>query len=96
MKKAIITISILLGFCLSTFADGGIFQRGYNASKGKSGYAYFNTNGISYHREDDPFNTPMLPAHGEDTNQPAPVGSGITVLMGLGITYWMAGKRKKE
>ncbi len=95
MKKTIIILTIILGFSLSALADGGLFNRGYNAKNGVSGYTYFSTKGINL-REDDPFSAPLLPAHGEDTNQDAPVGSGIAILMGLGATYWMARKRKKE
>ena len=39
---------------------------------------------------------PGLPAHGENTNQPAPVGSGIAVLLGLGAAYLVGKKRREE
>ena len=93
MKKLIITITILFGLSLTTFADGGLFHRGSNARNGQaSGYTYFNAK--------DPVmrdgETPLLPGHGLDTNQPAaPLGSGIAVLMGLGAAY-LVGKRRKE
>ncbi len=41
MKKLTITIAIILGLTMTTFADGGLFKRGYNAENGASGYNYF-------------------------------------------------------
>ena len=93
MKKLIITITILLGLSLCTFADGdGLFNRGYNAQNGFSGYTYFGTNDMG-NREGEVL-MPMLPAHGQEGNQPAPVGSGIAVLVGLGAAY-LVGKKHK-
>jgi LPXTG-motif cell wall-anchored protein len=93
MKKLALTIAIVLGLSMTTFADGGgIFQRGYNASNDASGYNYFGSTDMN--RGGDAL-TPMLPAHGQGTNQNAPVGSGIVVLMGLGAAY-LVGKRRKE
>ncbi len=93
MKKTILTIVLLLGLTMTTFADGGLFKRGYNAQNGSSGYNYFgaktegdNAGGMAM---------PMLPNHGESGNQPAPVGSGIAVLALLGGAY-LVGKRRKE
>ena len=43
MKKLILTSAIILGISLTTFADGGLFNRGNNARYGQSsGYIYFN------------------------------------------------------
>ena len=94
MKKTIITLAIILGISMTSFADGGLFQRGYNAKNGFSGYTYFGATEMG-ERTTDPL-MPMLPPHGEDTNQPAPVGSGIAVLMGLGAAYMVAKKRREE
>ena len=94
MKKLILTSAIILGISLTTFADGGLFQRGYNAKNGFSGYTYFGATEMG-ERTTDPL-MPGLPAHGENTNQPAPVGSGIAVLLGLGATYMVAKKRKED
>jgi hypothetical protein len=91
MKKTIITLTILLGLSLTTFADGGLFQRGYNAKNGQSGYIYFNAKDAV--RED--VATPLLPPHGSDDNEPAPLGSGIAVLALLGAGYAVAKKRKE-
>ncbi|MBR4560477.1 MAG: hypothetical protein IKO23_00985 [Bacteroidales bacterium] len=94
MKKLILTSAIILGISLTTFADGGLFQRGYNAKNGFSGYTYFGATEMG-ERTTDPL-MPGLPAHGENTNQPAPVGSGIAVLLGLGAAYMVAKKRKED
>ena len=92
MKKLALTIAIVLGLSMTTFADGGLFHRGDNATNGATGYNYFGTNDMSNRGSEL---TPMLPAHGLETNQNAPVGSGIVVLMGLGAAY-LVGKRRRE
>ena len=90
MKKLIITTAIILGLATSGFADGGgLFRRGND--KGNSpdaGYAFTNgaKNGTA---------TPMLPNHNESGNQPAPLGSGLAVLLGLGAAYAFAKKREE-
>ena len=86
MKKLALTIAIVLGLGMTTFAgpnDGGLFQRGANNEPTSS---YFNRDG----------NTPMLPQHGETTNQNAPLGTGIAVLAALGGAYLVAKKRREE
>ena len=94
MKKTIITLSLILGITMTTFADGGLFNRGNNSKYGQnSGYIYFNANdGL----RDDPTAMPMLPPHGSENNNPAPLGSGIAVLMGLGAAYLVGKKRREE
>ena len=94
MKKTIITLTLILGMTMTSFADGGLFNRGYNAENGYSGYNYFGAkaevdNAVSPA-------TPLLPQHGQETNQSAPLGSGIAVLMGLGAAYMVAKKRREE
>lgn len=97
MKKLIITIAIVLGMTMTTFADGGgLFHRGNNSKNGASGYSYFSTNGIGDLRDgEDPF-APMLPNHGMTDNQDAPLGSGILALIGLGAVYAVTKKRSGE
>ena len=94
MKKLTLTLSLLLGLTMTTFADGGLFNRGNNARYGQnSGFIYFNANdGL----RDDPTATPLLPPHGSNDNEPAPLGSGIVALMGLGAAYMVAKKRREE
>ena len=88
MKKLALIATIILGLSMTSFADpngGGLFQRGetpeYNGVYGNRGI-------------DDP--TPMLPAHGMDDNQGAPLGTGIAVLAALGGAYLVAKKRREE
>ena len=97
MKKLTLTIAIILGMTMTTFADGGgLFNRGNNAANGASGYSYFSTDGIADLRTDDRLNAPLLPMHGLEDNQDAPLGSGIVALMSLGAAYMVAKKRKEE
>ena len=94
MKKSIITLTILLGISLSSFADGGLFNRGNNARYGQaSGYTYFNAKDPS---ERVGLMTPALPGHGSNNNEPAPLGSGIVLLTALGAAYMVAKKRREE
>ena len=93
MKKLALTIALLLGITMTTFADGGLFQRGYNAKNGFSGYNYFGARDMG--DEEEVFVSPLMPMHNLETDQNAPVGSGIAVLMGLGAAYLM-GKRRRE
>ena len=89
MKKLTLTIAIILGMAMTSFADpngGGLFQRGTTSER--EGW---------YGSRETP-STPMLPSHGSSDNQNAdqtPVGSGIAVLLGLGAAY-LVGKRRKE
>ena len=88
MKKTLVTIAIVLGLGMTSFADptnGGLFQRGE---------AIENNGGTIYGSNRD--GNPMLPGHGHDSNQPAaPLGSGIALLTTLGAAY-LVGKRKQE
>ena len=88
MKKLAITIAIVLGLGMTSFADpngGGLFQRG-EAVENNDGTIYgSNRDGIS----------PILPNHGSENNEPAPLGSGIALLTALGAAY-LVGKRKRE
>ena len=84
MKKTVMTIAIVLGLGMASFAQGGgLFQRGAseeNANReGESGIM-----------------TPGLPGHGETGDQDAsPLGSGAMVLLGLGAAY-LVGKKRKD
>ena len=89
MKKLALTIAIVLGLSMTTFADGGgLFQRGNTSEQEK---AFFNGNRDG--------GTPGLPGHGLNTNgdaDPAPLGTGIAILAVLGGAYLVGKKRKEE
>lgn len=82
MKKLTLTIAIVLGFCMTSFADGnqggGLFQRGADAKGNRETLM------------------PGLPEHNQIGNQDAPLGTGIAVLLGLGGTYFVVKRRKEE
>ena len=89
MKKLALTLAIVLGLGLSSFAEGnqggGLFQRG---TADETEY------GIGSNREGN--GSPMLPVHGQTGNQPAPLGTGIALLLGLGGAYLIAKNRKED
>ncbi len=75
---------IVLGLSMTTFADGGgLFQRG-NTPQGQ------NSN------REGGVTTPGLPGHGSQTDEPAPLGSGIVLLTALGAAYGIAKKHREE
>ena len=83
MKKLALTIAIVLGIGLTSFADpngGGVFQRGDEKSGGNSPELF----------------SPALPRHGQNSNQNAPLGTGIAVLTALGAAYLVGKKRHNE
>ena len=84
MKKLAMTIAIVLGLSMTTFAEGGgLFQRGGEPE----GNLYTREGGIM---------APGVPGHGESDNQEAtPLGSGIAVLTALGAAY-LVGKKRNE
>ena len=85
MKKLIMTLGIVLGLGLTTFAgpnDGGLFQRGATDKNDANRVGVF----------------PSLPGqHGLEGNQDgnSPLGTGIAVLTALGAAY-LIGKRRNE
>ena len=89
MKKLALTIAIVLGLSMTTFAnpdEGGLFQRGTTPA-----------NESLYGNRELPSLTPGLPGHGSEGNEPAaPLGSGIAVLLGLGAAYMVGKKRREE
>ena len=86
MKKLALTIAIVLGLSMTTFADGGgLFQRGISDEQlyGEGG----NRDLV----------LPSLPNHNETENQDgnSPLGTGIAVMLGLGAAY-LVGKKRSE
>ena len=88
MKKLLLTIAIVLGMGMMSFAqevdvyeEAGLFGKASGIFRGGEG--------------DDPLL--KLPEFGDedDVDADAPLGSGIAVLMGLGAAY-LVGKRRKE
>ena len=89
MKKLALTIAIVLGLSMATFAnpdEGGLFQRGTTPAN-ESLYGTPEREGLM---------TPGLPGHGSGGNEPAPLGGGIAVLLGLGAAYMVGKKRREE
>ena len=85
MKKLALTIAIVLGLGMTTFAEngGGLFQRGEAEPTGGV-YGDRTSSGI------------MLPTeHGQNGNADAPLGSGVVALLGLGAAYLVSKKRKE-
>lgn len=86
MKKVILTVCLFLGMTMGAFAQqdgGGLFGKG--------------TTPQNDFGNRDAGNGPMLPAHGQNTNQPAnaPLGSGALLLIGFGAAYALAKKKEK-
>ena len=91
MKKTLLTIAIILGLGMTTFADpngGGLFQRGLTPDEEYYGLGYYNINRDG--------GAPLLPNHGLNDNADAPLGTGIAVLTALGAAYVVAKKRKED
>ena len=92
MKKLALTIAVVLGLGMTTFANpdgGGLFQRGEAGPESSAIYGNRMEAGDM-----------LLPNHNVNGNQnadnPAPLGSGIVVLLGLGAAYAVAKKRREE
>jgi len=86
MKKLALTLAIILGLSMASFAEGGgLFGQGQTVEESSSqATALYNRSG-----------SPVLPGHGQGGNQPAPLGGGIAVLVGLGAAYAYAKKREE-
>ena len=83
MKKLALTIAIVLGLSMTTFADGGgLFQRGADPTEMNN-------------REGEGA-LPGIPGHGQTGNQNASLTTGIMVLTALGAGYLVGKKRREE
>ena len=87
MKKLALTIAIIFGLDIGVYAQGGLFQYGAVSDEQYYGAGYNN-------RNTDPL-LPGLPGHGNDTNQPAPLGGGALLLVGFGAAYALKKRSKK-
>lgn len=87
MKKLALTIAVVLTMGLSVYAqNGGLLNRGVSFDKQDRSMM-----------KDGETPTPFPPGgHGESSNQPAPLGSGVAVLVGLGAAYLIGKKRNEE
>jgi len=94
MKKLTLIIAIVLGLTVGTYAQGGLFRRGSDAGNSPdAGYSFSNT------AKSGDGGNPLLPNHNTDVNdndQPAPLGSGVALLVGLGAAYLVGKKRDEE
>ena len=83
MKKTLMTIAIMLGMGMATFAEpydgGGLFQRGVVSEE------LFYGAGYSHNLDEN-----------QNADPTTPLGSGIAVLLGLGAAYAVAKKRRDE
>ena len=92
MKKLALTLAIILGFGMSSFAG----LDGYNEQGG-----LFGKGGSIYDmgdRGDVDRDGPVMPGHGGTGNadgDEVPMGSGIVALIGFGAAYAFAKKREE-
>ena len=89
MKKLALTIAIVLGMTMTTFADGGgLFQRG-NTPEQEVGI---------FGKGRAATGMPALPNHNllENQDADAPLGTGIALLAVLGGAYLVGKKRREE
>ena len=96
MKKLIITLAIVLGMGMTTFAQdeafggGGLFQRGNTPH-----YDYFaDWADLGWTRTTGLLSLPG--GHGLENDYDAPLGSGIALLAVLGGAYLVTKRRKEE
>ena len=102
MKKLALTIAIVLGMSLGTFAqDGGLFSYGEVSETGDStNFAWYSLyqddNGCGGLFEKLRTNySPDLPNHGQTGNQDAPLTGGALLLIGFGAAYALKKRSKK-
>lgn len=83
MKKTIIILALVL-MSIGTFAQGGLFKYGAVSDEN-----YYDANRTA---NNESF---LLPnGHGLNTDESAPLGSGVLLLIGFGAAY--AGLRRKN
>ena len=90
MKKALLTLAIILGITLSVSAQngGGLFQRGAVIDEEYYGAGYYQT------RTNGLINLPS--EHGSSNDDQAPLGSGALLLIGFGAVYAVKKRRKQQ
>ncbi len=80
MKKLILTLSIILGLSMASFAQGGLFERG-------------DVTDSYYNRDGNPLIPNHGQTGNQDAD--VPLGGGAAVLITLGAAYAL-GKRRKD
>ena len=106
MKKLALTIAIVLGIGLCSYAQngGGLFGYGEVAVEEEEDVAGSAWYGLGQDEDIEmglftnlraTYNTPGLPTHGLEDNMDAPLGSGALLLIGFGAAYALK-KRKKD
>ena len=88
MKKLALSLALILGLSMSSFAQGFINSMEEYEERGLFG------RGLGLFREEEESPLLLPKEHGLTENQDAPLGSGIVVLMGLGAAYVVAKKRE--
>ena len=104
MKKLALTIAIVLGLSLGTYAQNeGLFGYGETPKEEEENAPEMAWYGFYQDQEVDnglfglvrSGEAPGLPGHGQNTNQNAPLGSGALLLIGFGAAYAMKKRSKK-
>ena len=86
MKKLALTLAIVLTMGLSAMAqDGGLLNRGVSFDKSERGML----------KDGESAGIGLPGGHGDENDNPAPLGSGVAVLLGLGAAY-LVGKKRNE
>ena len=87
MKKTILTLAIVLGLSIGAMAQGGgLFGKGPQ----RESIDYYD----SYDNRDGLLGFSLPSSHGQDYDEPAPLGSGALLLIGFGAVYVL--KKKRE
>jgi len=86
MKKILMTLALIAALTVGVKAQdgGGLFQRGQEPEKTEK--SVFENRGGGF---------PGLPPHGEEGDQPAPIGGGVLLLCGMAAAYAATKKSKK-
>lgn len=82
------TLALVMGLAVGASAqaqsNGGLFQRGQEPKE--TATSVFENRGGGF---------PGLPPHGEEGDQPAPIGCGVLLLCGMAAAYAATKKSKK-
>ena len=105
MKKTLVTLAIILGLSLCSYAQtSGLFGYGEDPEEEATDYS---STWYAFGQDQDYDNSlfgifrgglsdlPLLPNHGEDDNQDAPLGGGALLLIGFGAAYALKKKSRK-